>query len=174
VKIPTIAPEWRTKTVIDLCQSMREAQDWSALPILADALQDAGCPEGELLTELRGGAKGYARSAALVACAMSAESADAVQWLEHFTRNNDCPDFEPVVNAATGHHYENGKSDYPDEGGGYDSYYGSENDGEYLYFSGRDAHAAIPAEFWNYVEAATGTRIPGADRAQSFSFSCSC
>lgn len=46
-------PEWRTSTVVQLCQSMRETNDYSALPILADALQDAGCDDDVALTQLR-------------------------------------------------------------------------------------------------------------------------
>ena len=47
-------PDWRTNTVVLLCQSMRKAQDYSATPILADALQDAGCDDAALLDALRG------------------------------------------------------------------------------------------------------------------------
>ena len=47
------APQWRTDTALSLARTMYEARDFSALPILADALQDAGCDSPELLTHCR-------------------------------------------------------------------------------------------------------------------------
>jgi hypothetical protein len=47
------SPEWRTDTVIALAQQMYESRDFSALPILADALQDAGCDSPEILDHCR-------------------------------------------------------------------------------------------------------------------------
>src|SRR4051812_520636 len=38
-----LAPEWRTGTVLAMAKQMYEARDFSGMPILADALQDAGC-----------------------------------------------------------------------------------------------------------------------------------
>jgi hypothetical protein len=46
------------------------------------------------------------------------------------------------------------------------------NDGEYLFFAGRDAHGEIPPEFWDHVEVVTGKKIGPEDRAQYFSCSC--
>jgi hypothetical protein len=37
----TFSPEWRTETAVGLAKQMYESADFSALPILADALQDA-------------------------------------------------------------------------------------------------------------------------------------
>ncbi|VTT99007.1 Uncharacterized protein OS=Sorangium cellulosum (strain So ce56) GN=sce5710 PE=4 SV=1 [Gemmataceae bacterium] len=48
------SPEWRTSTVVALAQQMYEARDFSAMPILADALQDAGCDSGDVLDHCRG------------------------------------------------------------------------------------------------------------------------
>jgi hypothetical protein len=48
------APEWRTDTAVALARRVYEARDFSAMPILADALQDAGCDNVELLTHLQG------------------------------------------------------------------------------------------------------------------------
>jgi hypothetical protein len=47
------APEWRTTTAVSLARQMYEARDFSALPILADALQDAGCTSTEILNHCR-------------------------------------------------------------------------------------------------------------------------
>jgi hypothetical protein len=47
------APAWRTDTAIALAQQMYDARDFSAMPILADALQDAGCDNEHILTHCR-------------------------------------------------------------------------------------------------------------------------
>lgn len=40
---PQFDPDWRTSTVAALASQMDQSGDFSAVPILADALQDAGC-----------------------------------------------------------------------------------------------------------------------------------
>jgi hypothetical protein len=52
------APEWRTDTVVALARQMYEARDFSAMPILADALQDAGCDNDAILDHCRGKQEG--------------------------------------------------------------------------------------------------------------------
>jgi hypothetical protein len=47
-------PEWLTSTVVALAGQMYESRDFSAMPILADALQDAGCNRDEALNHCRG------------------------------------------------------------------------------------------------------------------------
>jgi hypothetical protein len=49
------APQWRTDTAVTLARQMDEAGDFSAMPILADALQDAGCEDGTILNHCRSG-----------------------------------------------------------------------------------------------------------------------
>jgi hypothetical protein len=49
------SPEWRTETVMSLAQQMYDSRDFSAMPILADALQDAGCDNEDILDHCRGG-----------------------------------------------------------------------------------------------------------------------
>jgi hypothetical protein len=44
---------WRTTTALALARQMDESQDFSAMPILADALQDAGCDSAEILAHCR-------------------------------------------------------------------------------------------------------------------------
>ena len=44
---------WRTHTAVSLAQQMYESREFSAMPILADALQDAGCDNEELLAHCR-------------------------------------------------------------------------------------------------------------------------
>lgn len=81
------------------------------------------------------------------------------KWLREFIRTADCPDYDTVIAVATDTHV---KADY----------YGStsENDGEYLFFAGQDAHGPIPPEFWDHVEIVTGKKIT--KRAEHFSCSC--
>lgn len=47
-------PQWRTRTVIDLARTMYESRDFGAMPILADALEEAGCDSPDVLTHCRG------------------------------------------------------------------------------------------------------------------------
>ncbi len=42
-------PAWRTDTAVSLARQMYEAREFSAMPILADALQDAGCDSDDVL-----------------------------------------------------------------------------------------------------------------------------
>src|SRR5262245_9487597 len=44
---------WRTDTAMILARQMYESREFSALPILADALQDAGCDNEDLLNHCR-------------------------------------------------------------------------------------------------------------------------
>jgi len=48
------SPTWRTSTTLALGQGMYDARDFSAMPILADALQDAGCEDAAILDHCRG------------------------------------------------------------------------------------------------------------------------
>jgi hypothetical protein len=45
---------WRSETVVQLAQHCQASADFSTLPILADALEEAGCDNGDLLQHLRG------------------------------------------------------------------------------------------------------------------------
>lgn len=44
---------WRTDTAVTLARQMYESRDFSAMPILADALQDAGCDSADVLAHCR-------------------------------------------------------------------------------------------------------------------------
>ncbi|VTR93152.1 Uncharacterized protein OS=Sorangium cellulosum (strain So ce56) GN=sce5710 PE=4 SV=1 [Gemmata massiliana] len=50
----TFLPEWRTSTVVALVGQMYESRDFGAMPILGDALQDAGCDSTDVLEHCRG------------------------------------------------------------------------------------------------------------------------
>ena len=47
------SPEWRTDTALSLARQMYDSRDFSAMPILADALQDAGCDDDGVLAHCR-------------------------------------------------------------------------------------------------------------------------
>jgi hypothetical protein len=46
-------PAWRTDTVVAIAQQMYDSREFSAMPILADALQDAGCEDEHILHHCR-------------------------------------------------------------------------------------------------------------------------
>ncbi|HJZ58229.1 MAG TPA: hypothetical protein VKE74_25025 [Gemmataceae bacterium] len=46
-------PSWRTGTVASLAKGMYESREFSPMPILADALQDAGCENDDVLKHCR-------------------------------------------------------------------------------------------------------------------------
>jgi hypothetical protein len=50
----TLCPSWLTSTVVSLANQMYDSRDFSVMPILADALQDASCENEEVLTHCRG------------------------------------------------------------------------------------------------------------------------
>src|SRR5262245_36925576 len=52
---PPFDLRWRSETVVQLARHVQSSGDFSTLPILADALEDAGCNRGDLLDHLRGG-----------------------------------------------------------------------------------------------------------------------
>jgi hypothetical protein len=45
---------WRTDTAVALAQHMYESRDFGVMPILADALQEAGCDSEDILVHCRG------------------------------------------------------------------------------------------------------------------------
>ena len=47
------SPAWRTDTAVSLAKQMYEMRDFGAMPILADALQDAGCDDEQVLHHCR-------------------------------------------------------------------------------------------------------------------------
>jgi hypothetical protein len=46
-------PSWRTDTALLLARQMYDSREFSAMPILADALQDAGCDSDAVLSHCR-------------------------------------------------------------------------------------------------------------------------
>jgi hypothetical protein len=50
----TFDPSWLTSTVLALARQMYDSRDFSAMPILGDALMDAGCSNEPILEHCRG------------------------------------------------------------------------------------------------------------------------
>ncbi len=92
-------PEWRTDTVIQLCIAMRESQDFGAMPILADALQDVDCDDEDILYMLRQSELAYWRSTKLVAEVLSDETSKAVDVLMNFAKQVNYP-YEFMIQAG--------------------------------------------------------------------------
>jgi hypothetical protein len=53
--------QWRTDTVVSLAKTMYDSRDFGAMPILADALQDAGCTDDRVLNHCRAPGATHAR-----------------------------------------------------------------------------------------------------------------
>lgn len=49
----TFDPRWRTEAVVGLAEAIEEENAWDRMPILADAIQDAGCEVQEFLAHCR-------------------------------------------------------------------------------------------------------------------------
>jgi hypothetical protein len=49
-----IQAEWLTPTVVSLAQQIYDSRNFAVLPILADALEEAGCTDADVLGHLRG------------------------------------------------------------------------------------------------------------------------
>jgi hypothetical protein len=49
-----VEPGWLTSTVVELARGIYEERAFDRLPILADALQDAGCDDADILGHCRG------------------------------------------------------------------------------------------------------------------------
>jgi hypothetical protein len=53
-RLIAFAPAWRTDTAVALARQMYESREFGAMPILADALQDADCRDEAILAHCRG------------------------------------------------------------------------------------------------------------------------
>lgn len=80
-------PTWRTETVVALCRRMLDLRDFRAMPILADALQEAGCTDEDLLTACQSPTLTRVQAERLANELYSEETAAAVAWLEQFGRD---------------------------------------------------------------------------------------
>jgi hypothetical protein len=55
------SPAWRTATALALAKQMYDSRDFGAMPILADALQEAGCEDEAILSHCRDAAQPHVR-----------------------------------------------------------------------------------------------------------------
>ena len=142
-------PEWRTNTVVLLCQSMREAQEYSVTPILADALQDAGCDDVDLLASLRSPLPFWSAER-LVALVYSDEAAAAVRWIDQFAAElgeGGYPGNLPAMTydrLMTGAYAFNSGDEFPFE------------DGSMNWSNNSDERER---EFWSAFQKVTGARL---------------
>ena len=67
----SLSPSWRTDTVLALAAQMYESCDFSAMPILADALQDAGCDNDDVLSHCRDASLNHVRGCWVVDLVLS-------------------------------------------------------------------------------------------------------
>ena len=47
------APSWRSSSVVALARAMYESREFAAMPVLADALEEAGCDAADILAHCR-------------------------------------------------------------------------------------------------------------------------
>lgn len=47
--------KWNSGCVVGIARAIYEKRDWSVMPVLADALEDAGCISDKVIEHLRGG-----------------------------------------------------------------------------------------------------------------------
>jgi hypothetical protein len=45
---------WNNATVVKIAQTIYDSRDFALMPILADALEEAGCDNADILTHCRG------------------------------------------------------------------------------------------------------------------------
>jgi len=76
-----VSEPWRTTTVVALCEAMRQSRDYSATPILADALEEAEFPDMEVLKQLRSVLEPW-QAERMVALVYGVKTADAVKRIE--------------------------------------------------------------------------------------------
>ncbi len=170
-------PEWRTSTVVALCESMRQLQDFSALPILADALEENGCALVPLLNRLREPLPPYHHAVRLVAYVMSDRTRAALKWLDDFIEEYELgyrdgrPNYFYMTSEALRAIHWHPTCDY-DKGFRETLDSAAHCYGEYLTFEGNRADSAQytdGAAFWDAYETVTGLRPHRTAR-----FSCSC
>lgn len=146
--------DWRTPLVQALCQKMLSEDDYEGLPILADALEEAGCPDAQFLALLREGPRDFVngRNRLLVNIALSEESAEAVQWFTDFAADyGEGGTREEIVQAGI---------DWLD-GNGSTMIGGRHSDGFGICNAWEDD---VEEAYWKHWSVIMGRRAPTADR----------
>jgi hypothetical protein len=150
----------RTTPVLALCRQMLDTRDFGLMPILADALQDGGCADEEVLRQCRDPDLHPVLAERIVNLSYSDETAAAVRWLERFAHKISFVDVE----YSYGHVVEIG------------------HDGESCgsMFFGTDAGADFfreseenRREFFRNWSLVTGVAVPDETR-EAITFRCAC
>ncbi len=148
--------DWRTPTVLRLCEVIRNGGDFDAGPALADALEEAGCPNDAVMLSLRS-QHDYARAGDVlfraVALVYSDESAAAVERIDRIADAIDIT-YTQLMRGA--------RDWIGSDGEDYTTEFGSEN--------WRDEFPGYAEEFWECYALVTGTE--NVNRGSFFSCSC--
>ena len=168
-----MSPQWRTSTVVALCRRMLDTREFDAMPILADALQDAGCEDRELLALCQNPELKPLLAERAVNLVYSVETAAAVRWLEQFVRDINYGDYDDDGNKIKGsdtdpHDYEYviqmGKQGL-EEG---EMYFGSDAGADFFRESADNRR-----EFFRNWSLVTGVAVPE-EAQEGITFSCAC
>lgn len=181
-------PEWRTPAVTGLCDVILGCQVMGAkevdfmMPLLADALTDAGCDDKKFLKRVRGSEKrGMVEIQRLANMISSEERAEAVRWIEdfadrwHFGYEYEVPEGEEYGDYVPGDGYAvlvEAAAQEMEHGEDPDDY------GRYVTAMGIDLHSPDELgddhdKFWETLEMVTNRRFDAAHRG-GFHWSCSC
>lgn len=182
MELPTIKPEWRTSTVIQLCQSMREAQDYGALPILADALQEADCDDQLLLDWLRSPTGEVYDSLLVALILMPEEVQSSLDYMKELAAEIGTPYSHDYEYDDNGQFIDNGHSEgkavsWEDLMEVAHSVNSKNNRGwdDYIHMGQNEQYKRCfwghTKEFWRHYQRLTGERIRDDDATF---FSCSC
>ena len=167
-------PKWRTTTVVALCRRMLDSREFDVLPILADALQDAGCDDSELLAQCQHSELRPVMAERLVNLIYSEETAAAVRWLEQFVRDINYSDYKDendevgIPSDTNPHTYEyiiQAGHQGVEEG---DMYFGSDAGADFFRESEENRR-----EFFRNWSLVTGVAVPE-ETQEGIGFSCAC
>lgn len=77
---------WKTLEIVRMCEGMRESKDYSALPILADALEEAGFPDTKLSQKCRDyrDVYGLGLPSRVIGRVLGGDIQDSIDWLTDF------------------------------------------------------------------------------------------
>ena len=162
--------EWRTTAVTSLCRLMLDSNSFDVLPILGDALEDAGCDDAALLGACRKPHSHAVMKRRTVALVYSDETAEAVRWIEEFSRQWN------FAEIARGHSYRGSGS--PNANAFAEIVQEAMSPDGFLTAMGIDLHYVSELDgddrlFWQHLETFTGKKIDEGHR-ESFGWSCSC
>jgi hypothetical protein len=166
--------EWRTSTVVALCRRMLDIRQFDTMPILADALQDAGCADDKLLAQCQNPELKPVTAERLVNLIYSEETAAAVRWLEQFVRDINYRDYKDEDDTV-GTPSDTDPHDYEDailtgfqgveEG---HMFFGTDAGADFFRESGDNVR-----EFFRNWSLATGVAVPE-EAQEKITFSCAC